>query len=421
AARHHPAGHGGRHPAGLLAAALPRHPGAQVSVWRTHPLVRRTRALAVAPCRSAAGPATVADSSDHPWSRTQPWSVRLGRPVTGVRPGGHPTGQSPAARHPDQCLVHPQQPVDPRLPARRTPATRPAASAWLRPAAAAWRLARRTPAPALRRASFPHRHLHPAAGHRHPAAGALEIAMSYDIIIKNGLYFDGTGAPGVQRHVGIRNGRIDVLSLSPLDESGCANVIDATGKWLTPGFLEIHSHYDAEVIAAPALKESVRHGVTTVTIGSCSISMVLADAEDCSDLFTRVEAVPREYVLPILQEKKTWRDAAGYRAFYDQLELGPNVSSFLGHSELRVAVMGLERATSPIKPTEAELQRMEQLLEEALDAGCIGLSVMTTRLDKMDGDRAWSSPLPSTFATWKEFSRLFAILRRRGAVMQGAP
>ncbi|WP_220814219.1 N-acyl-D-amino-acid deacylase family protein [Pseudomonas paralcaligenes] len=244
--------------------------------------------------------------------------------------------------------------------------------------------------------------------------------MSYDIVINNGLYFDGSGAPGAVRHIGIKDGRIDTLSVSPLDESG-AEVIDAAGKWVTPGFLEIHSHYDAEVIAAPALKESVRHGVTSVTIGSCSISMVLADAEDCSDLFTRVEAVPREYVLPILQEQKTWRDAAGYRAFYDQLALGPNVSSFLGHSELRVAVMGLERATSPVKPTEAELQRMEQLLEEALDAGCIGLSVMTTRLDKMDGDRAWSSPLPSTFASWKEFSRLFAILRRRGAVMQGAP
>lgn len=245
--------------------------------------------------------------------------------------------------------------------------------------------------------------------------------MSYDIIIKNGLYFDGSGAPGALRHIGIRDGKIDVLSLSPLDENGCAEVLDASGKWVTPGFLEIHSHYDAEVIAAPALKESVRHGVTSVTIGSCSISMVLADAEDCSDLFTRVEAVPRDYVLPILQEKKTWRDAAGYRAFYDQLPLGPNLNSFLGHSELRVAVMGLERATSRVKPTEAELSRMEELLEQALDAGCIGLSVMTTRLDKMDGDRAWSSPLPSTFATWKEFSRLFAILRRRGAVMQGAP
>ncbi|MDZ4336944.1 MAG: N-acyl-D-glutamate amidohydrolase [Pseudomonas sp.] len=245
--------------------------------------------------------------------------------------------------------------------------------------------------------------------------------MNYDVIIKNGLYFDGSNQPGQLQHIGIKDGRIDVLSLSPLDESGCPEVLDAAGKWVTPGFMEIHSHYDAEVIAAPALKESVRHGVTSVTIGSCSISMVLADAEDCSDLFTRVEAVPREYVLPILQEKKTWRDAAGYRAFYDQQPLGPNVSSFLGHSELRVAVLGLERATSKIKPTEAELARMEQLLEEALDAGCIGLSVMTTKLDKMDGDRAWSSPLPSTFASWTEFSRLFAVLRRRGAVLQGAP
>jgi N-acyl-D-aspartate/D-glutamate deacylase len=245
--------------------------------------------------------------------------------------------------------------------------------------------------------------------------------MSYDIIINNGLYFDGTGAPGAIRHIGIRNGKVEVLSLSPLDATDCPEVIDAQGQWVTPGFLEIHSHYDAEVIAAPALKESVRHGVTSVTIGSCSISMVLADAEDCSDLFTRVEAVPRDYVLPILKEKKTWRDAAGYRAFYDQLPLGPNVNSFLGHSELRVAVMGLERATSRVRPSEAELARMEQLLEEALDAGCIGLSVMTTRLDKMDGDRAWSSPLPSTFASWKEFSRLFAVLRRRGAVLQGAP
>ena len=245
--------------------------------------------------------------------------------------------------------------------------------------------------------------------------------MSYDIIINNGLYFDGTGTPGAIRHIGIRNGKVEVLSLSPLDATDCPEVIDAQGQWVTPGFLEIHSHYDAEVIAAPALKESVRHGVTSVTIGSCSISMVLVDAEDCSDLFTRVEAVPREYVLPILKEKKTWRDAAGYRAFYDQLPLGPNVNSFLGHSELRVAVMGLERATSRVTPSEAELARMEQVLEEALDAGCIGLSVMTTRLDKMDGDRAWSSPLPSTFASWKEFSRLFAVLRRRGAVLQGAP
>ncbi len=245
--------------------------------------------------------------------------------------------------------------------------------------------------------------------------------MQYDIAINHARYFDGCGSPAEVRHLGIKDGRVACVSLTPINAEQAAQVIEGHGHWLTPGFIECHSHYDAEVIAAPALKESVRHGVTSVAVGSCSISMLLADAEDCSDLFTRVEAVPRELVLPVLKEKKTWRDPAGYRAFYDQHPLGPNVCSFLGHSELRVAVMGLERATSKVKPTEAELQRMEEILQQALDAGCIGLSVMTTKLDKMDGDRAWSSPLPSTFATWHEFSRLFAILRRRGAVLQGAP
>jgi N-acyl-D-aspartate/D-glutamate deacylase len=243
----------------------------------------------------------------------------------------------------------------------------------------------------------------------------------FDIVIKNGLYFDGTGAPGAPRHVGIRDGRVAAVSESPLDETGCTNVIDAEHRWVMPGFLEMHSHYDAEVIAAPALRESVRHGVTTVSIGTCSLSMVMSAPQDCSDLFTRVESVPRERVLPLMRAKKTWTTPREYRAFYEQHNLGPNVCSFMGHSDLRVAAMGLDRATSDVRPTEAELQKMEAALEAALDEGLLGLSVMTTRIDKMDGDLAWSRPLPSTFARWREFGRLFGILRRRHAVLQGAP
>jgi N-acyl-D-aspartate/D-glutamate deacylase len=242
----------------------------------------------------------------------------------------------------------------------------------------------------------------------------------YDIIIKNGTYFDGSGSDGMLANLAIKDGKIALVSHADiLDEA--TQVFDAHGKWVAPGFLEIHSHYDAEVVAAPALKESVRHGITTVAIGSCSISMINADAEDCSDLFTRVEAVPREAVLPILREKKTWKDAKGYREFYDQHTLGPNVCSFIGHSDIRVASMGVDRATSDVQPTEVEMQAMERMLEEALDAGCLGLSMMTTKLDKMDGDRAWSQPLPSTFSTWWEFKRLFKILRKRNAILQGAP
>jgi N-acyl-D-aspartate/D-glutamate deacylase len=243
----------------------------------------------------------------------------------------------------------------------------------------------------------------------------------YDIIIKNGTYFDGSEYCERRADVAIKDGKIAKVSETPIDESLCQRIVDATGKWVSPGFLEIHSHYDAEVVAAPAIKESVRHGVTSIAIGSCSISMVNSEPEDCSDLFTRVEAVPREAVLPILQEKKTWKDAKGYRDFYDQHPLGPNVMSFIGHSDMRVAAMGIERATSDVKPTEAEMQSMERMLEEALDNGCLGMSMMTTKLDKLDGDRAWSQPLPSTFSTWWEFKRLFKILRKRNGILQGAP
>ena len=244
----------------------------------------------------------------------------------------------------------------------------------------------------------------------------------YDIIIKNGLFFDGTGTPGALRHLGIRDGRLARISDTPLDEAHCPQVIDAAQRWVMPGFVDMHTHYDAELVAAPALHESVRNGVTTVMIGSCSISMVLSEAEDCSDLFTRVESVPRDFVLPLLRERKTWRTPTEYVSFLRQHPLGPNIASFLGHSDLRVAVMGLDRAVDgKVQPTEDEMQRMEAWLHEALDVGLMGLSTMTNPWDKLDGDRQRSKSLPSTYASWKEYRRLTRVLRERGAIHQSAP
>jgi N-acyl-D-aspartate/D-glutamate deacylase len=220
--------------------------------------------------------------------------------------------------------------------------------------------------------------------------------MPFDTVLQGGLVFDGSGAPGAVRDVGIRGGRVAAVSETPLDTAG-ARVIDARGRWVMPGFVDCHTHYDAELLAAPAISESARHGVTTVTIGSCSISTVLADAEDCSDLFTRVEAVPREHVLPLLRARKTWSTPAGYVAFLRSQPLGPNVTAYLGHSDLRARVMGLARAVDPAaRPTGAELAEMERLLEDALDHGFIGMSTMTNPWDKLDGDRFRSAQLPST-------------------------
>jgi N-acyl-D-aspartate/D-glutamate deacylase len=249
--------------------------------------------------------------------------------------------------------------------------------------------------------------------------------VPYDVIIRDGLWFDGTGGEPQTRTLGIRGGVVATIadpSAEALDETGCPEVIDAAGKWIVPGFIDVHTHYDAEVLLDPGLRESVRHGVTTVLLGNCSLSTVYANSEDAADLFSRVEAVPREFVYGALESSKRWSTAAEYVEAIDALPLGPNVGSLLGHSDLRTAVLGLERATDAgVKPSEAELEKMAELLDQALDAGMLGMSGMDAAIDKLDGDRFRSRALPSTFATWRERRRLIEVLRRRGRMLQSAP
>ncbi|TDF34990.1 N-acyl-D-glutamate amidohydrolase [Alteromonadaceae bacterium M269] len=245
---------------------------------------------------------------------------------------------------------------------------------------------------------------------------------NYDVIIKGGRYFDGTGAPSSIQNIAIKDGQVAKVSPEPIEKGPETRVVDATGLWVTPGFLDTHTHYDAEMLVSPSLSESVRHGVTTVLVGSCSLSMVCSDYEDASDIFTRVETVPRERVLPILKENKTWSSPKQWVDYIKTLPLGPNVISLLGHSDLRTGVMGLSRATDvQVKPTEQEMQSMEGHLKEALDVGFLGLSTMCLKWDKVDGDREWSKSLPSTYANWKEVSRLNKLVRQYDRVHQGAP
>lgn len=246
--------------------------------------------------------------------------------------------------------------------------------------------------------------------------------MTYDVIIRNGLWFDGSGAPGMVRHLGVKDGRVAAVSETPLDESDCPEVVEARGRWVLPGMVDIHTHYDVEVLGAPELTESLRHGVTTILLGSCSLSTVHVDPVDAGDLFGRVEAIPRRHVIDNVTRSKTWASARQYVDALESLPLGPNLAAFLGHSDIRTAVMGLDRATrKDVRASRAEVARMEGMLVEALDAGFLGMSSQQLLFDKLDGETCRSRTLPSTFAKTRELRRLNAVLRRRRRVLQSGP
>ncbi len=255
-----------------------------------------------------------------------------------------------------------------------------------------------------------------------PLPGRFYDWVSFDTIIRDGRWFDGTGAPSAVRNIGIRDGHVVAISPDPLDETDCPQVIDAGDKWVLPGMLDIHTHYDVEVLNGPSLSESLRHGVTTAMLGSCSLSTVHVGGDDAGDLFGRVEAIPRDHVIAAVDDNKTWTNCDEYVSALEALPLGPNLAAFIGHSDMRTAVMGLDRATrKDQRPTTAEQARMEQMLKEALDAGFVGMSSQQLLFDKIDGDTCRSRTLPSTYAKPRELRRLKSMLRRAGRVLQSGP
>lgn len=242
------------------------------------------------------------------------------------------------------------------------------------------------------------------------------------LAIRGGLVFDGLGSPGREADVLVDAGKVATIAPPGTPFPAHALPIDAAGAWVCPGFIDLHTHYDAEVELAPALGESVRHGVTTIMLGSCGLSLAVGEPSDLADMFCRVEGIPRGTVLPLLERIKDWDTPAQYLEHLERLPLGPHVANMLGHSTIRAHAMGLGRSLDAhVRPSADEMARMEQLVEGALEAGYLGLSINTLPWDKMDGEEFRSRPTPSVFGTWREYRRLSAVVRRRGRVFQGVP
>ncbi len=247
-------------------------------------------------------------------------------------------------------------------------------------------------------------------------------SMQWDTLIKNALVFDGTGLPPQQRDIAITAGKI--AASAPTLEGHAAETIDASGQWLMPGLLDIHTHLDLEVELDPGLCEVVRHGTTTVLVGNCSLGMAFGkqqhgEQNPIVDCFTRVENIPKP-VLNKCVEAATWETTGDYLDHFEQLNLGPNIAVFLPHSMLRVEVMGLQDAISR-DPTEAELSRMVVMLEDALDQGYMGLSTDGLPFHYLANAPNTDQRIPTQFATRTELKRLLQVLRDRDRVWQTTP
>ncbi len=231
-----------------------------------------------------------------------------------------------------------------------------------------------------------------------------------DLIIRNGRIVDGSGLPAFNADVGVVGGRI--AKIGHMTEQA-HEVIDAAGKIVAPGFIDPHTHFDAQLLWDGAAKPALSHGVTTIVPGNCSLSLAPLRAKHRNKLvgmFNQIEEMPHKaFEVGVAWDWETFDD---YLACLRR-DLAINVAPLVGHSLLRLWVM--DAASQQRTATDAELAAMQALLRTCLDAGAVGLS--TSFID-MDEKR---QPVPSRYADTKELDALASVLGEYGRMLQVVP
>ena len=197
--------------------------------------------------------------------------------------------------------------------------------------------------------------------------------QDYDLVIKDGLIFDGTGSPRVRGDVAIADGR--VAAIGRIDASRGDRVIDATGMHVAPGFVDLHTHYDAQIFWDPYCTLSGWHGITSVAIGNCGFGFapVAPEMRDYAmKSMTRVEAIPYDS----MQQGMPW-DWVSFPEYLDSLDRTPkalNILPYVPAGPMLVEVLGLADAKAGRMPTDEEHARLAAMLRESMDAGGCGWS-----------------------------------------------
>ena len=228
-----------------------------------------------------------------------------------------------------------------------------------------------------------------------------------DLVIRNGKVVDGSGLPAYLGDVGIKDGRI--VRVGRVTEDA-AQTIDANGKVIAPGFIDPHTHFDAQLLWDGASKPAIEHGVTTIVPGNCSLSLAPLKAEHRMKLvgmFNQIEEMP----LKAFEEGVVW-DWETFDEFVARIsrDLTVNVAPLVGHSVLRLWVMG---DASMHRCADAnEIKEMQKLLGECLQAGAIGLSTSFVDMDEK------LQPVPSRYADEGELDALCEVLGEHGRLLQ---
>ncbi len=234
--------------------------------------------------------------------------------------------------------------------------------------------------------------------------------MSHEIVIKGGTIVDGTGAEPFAADLAIDDGRITAIGH---EVGGGGDEIDARGLIVTPGFVDVHTHLDAQIGWDPDLTPVSWHGVTTALLGNCGVTFAPCrptDRELLAAMMETVEDIPRNAILTGLPWN--WEGYGGYLDAIEKLNPGINVAGMVGHCAVRFYVMG-ERAVEA-QATAAERRRMAEIVGESIDRGAVGFSTNRYAPHQLPDGRS----IPGTFADPIELIEIAKQVAPRDALMQ---
>ncbi len=235
--------------------------------------------------------------------------------------------------------------------------------------------------------------------------------MNFDFIIRNGTVIDGMRLPRYRADVGVKNGKIVRIGRIPHGTS--KQEYDASGLIVAPGFIDLHTHYDAQLHWDPWCTSGGWHGITTVIMGNCGFGfapMKSSDRDRSLLSMTRTEQISLEAMQAGM--RIDWETFPEYLASLRRMPKGVNVATFVPLNPLLIYVMGLDAAKSGRAAAASELSQMKALLHEAMDAGAIGFSVQ--RLGPNSGQADYDgTPMPTDLMSEDDVLALCDVLRER--------